>query len=82
LLLKIAIVDEYETKADNFVGGPRKFGTFECKRKCGHMIRYSLVTKEFGILDQNGIILTYFIPERHKHGKWIHLCYFCSECAK
>ena len=82
LLLRIGTIVEYGKRADAFVGGPKKFGTFECKRRCGHRLRYNVITKEFGILDQSGIILTYFIPERQYTGKYCNLCYFHSECGK
>jgi hypothetical protein len=52
---------EYQTKADEFLGGQRGKDTLECSRKDGALLRYNPVTGEFGVL-ANGVIKTYFKP--------------------
>ena len=82
VLLGIATVAEYERRADEFCGGPRRFGTFQCKRKIGDTLRYNMFTKEFGILTSAGRILTYYIPERAVHKKLTNFIYFVAECRR
>ena len=53
---------EYEELADAFLGGAKPGGVHECTRKCGHIIRYDMNTQAYGIVDRDGVILTYFKP--------------------
>ncbi len=54
--------DEYEEWAGAFLGGARPSDVRECVRECGYMIRYDPNTEAFGILDNSGIIRTYYKP--------------------
>jgi len=80
--LHITTMVEYERRADEFCGGPRRFGTFQCQRKIGDRLRYNILTKEFGILTSAGRILTYYIPDRARHKKLFHFFYFIAECRR
>ena len=53
---------EYEELADMFLGSATTSDIHECKRRCGHMIRYDAKTEAFGVLDVDGIILTCYKP--------------------
>lgn len=59
--------DEYETAADEFMGGPRGPKTHECvvpkgSSRAGRVVRYDEGTDQFGILSPEGYILTYYRP--------------------
>jgi hypothetical protein len=90
--------EEYEEQADVFLGRAKPSGVFECKRNCGYMIRYDPTTEAFGVLDNDGIIRTYFKPipcsfvpfakrdavrqSGRCHKYPNNLVYFRVECAK
>ena len=73
---------EYESRADRFLGGPRRVWTLECVRSNGDVVRYNLFTHELGVLGRGGIIRTYFLPSRAVHGEWSNWAYFRRECRK
>lgn len=80
--MRVSNEPEYESRADAFLGGPKKLLTLECKRRSGHLLRYNIWTKEFGVVTSGGIILTYYRPEKRIHKKLTNLCYFLEECGK
>lgn len=51
---------DYEALADTFLGGPRRPGTQEGRRRNGDIIRYNIMSREFGIVTADGFILTYW----------------------
>jgi pyocin large subunit-like protein len=90
--------EEYEAFADGFLGGPATPDIRQCFRKCGHMLRYDPKTEAFGILADDGIILTCYKPvpcakvpfmDRETtrlagrcHKEPNNLVYFSGECKK
>ena len=83
--------DEYERMADEFLGAllshPLDSGMWECYRRKsdgtrGDYIRYNDLTGEFGVLSENNVIRTYFIPDPLDHGMPNNLEYFRLQCGK
>ena len=68
----------YEALADAFLGGPLGATVIECFRTQfdGARVRYDYVSQEFGILDVNRYILTYFKPDPAEHGHSTNRAYF------
>lgn len=66
---------EYEARADTFLGGPMRPGTQEGRRKNGDIVRYNIMTREFGVVTQTGIILTYW-----RLNKRDNMAYFRRTC--
>ena len=81
-LKNISAVDfrDYENLADQFMGGPKRPSVLECKRGGGDTIRFDCKSDEYGIVDSNGMIRTYFKPDPARHGKGSNLNYLCLEC--
>ena len=52
---------DYLNKADVFLGSPITRDMLECTRPSGEYVRYNKVTGEFGVVDKDNFILTYFI---------------------
>jgi len=52
----------YEQMADSFLGGNRQEGVHECVRLCGARLRYDPSSEEYGVLDAQATIRTYFKP--------------------
>jgi hypothetical protein len=85
-----ATADEYETNADRFLGGPMDADTEECFRTkadgtVGDRIRYDRVTQELGILGNDNVIRTYYIPDPvspppRGHTKGTNLQYYQDAC--
>jgi hypothetical protein len=85
-----ATADEYETHADRFLGGPRDADTEECVRTKrdgtpGDRVRYNRVTQEFGILGNDNVIRSYYIPSPtlpppRGHTKGTNLQYYRDAC--
>lgn len=73
---------EYEGRADRFLGGSRWRWTLECVRSNGDVVRYNLLTREFGVLGRGDVIRTYFRPTRAVHGEWSNWKYFRRECDR
>ena len=58
-----ATADDYETLADQFLGGPLGSGVHECTRvRDQDSLRLSLLDEMFGALTANGMIRTLFKP--------------------
>lgn len=89
---------EYEEAADGFLGGTLPQGIHECRRKQGDIIRYNPKGQDYGVLDKEGIIRTYFKPipcssvpasvrqsirqAGRCHGHANNFLYFQSECKR
>src|SRR5262249_24311538 len=69
-------VDEYETRADAFVGGPLGAHTLHAVRVNGDIVRYNTQTQEYAALAGDGFIKTYMIPNPAIHGLPTNLDYF------
>src|SRR3712207_6443200 len=86
--LGVLTPQDYEARADAFLGGAKPRGTRQCTRPrgqyTGDRIRYNDTTKEFGILTRTGVIKTYYILDlsRHRHKYPTDLHYFRSECRR
>ena len=81
-LLGIRSEIEYETAADEFLGGPKRWLTLECQRKKGDRIRYDLFRRRFGVISSTSHIRTFYRPERRITSKFLNVCYFIAECNK
>ena len=53
---------QYELLAENFMTGPLHQDLKQCKRKSGDILRYDVVTEEFGILASKGLVRSYYKP--------------------
>lgn len=74
-------VEEYETKAEEFMNQALTPILVECIRKRdGCRARLSLVTDEFAVMDPSGNIATYFIANTAIHGKASNLEYHRDWC--
>lgn len=87
---------EYEEMADGFLTVGRSATIYECTRTGGAFIRFDSQTDAFGVLDTNGIILTFFklvpcasIPNPQRaaiqmagmcHASATNLLYFRTTC--
>lgn len=62
-----ADADEYEERADTFLGKPAGGTIREYVRKnadqFGDVIKWDTATNEYGVVDSSGTILTYFIVD-------------------
>lgn len=83
---------QYEALADAFLQRPSSSSFKECNRKRGDFLRYDMVTGEFAVLSNNGVIRTYFKPvpcatlppsaRVRCHGYSSNLDYFNAECRR
>jgi len=73
---------EYETMADEFLGGPRSRDTLECLRSDGALLRYNPVTGEFAILARDSTITTYFKPYWRPREPARAAQYFSAQCQQ
>jgi pyocin large subunit-like protein len=73
---------EYELLADSFLGAPLAPGVQEGFRRNGDILRYNIITEEFGVLSRDGFIKTYYKPNPSIHGEATNLQYFQKECLK
>jgi len=80
----VATEDEYERRADTFLGGELNPQTTRegRRRSDGAKLRYNEHTEEFGILSVENVIVTYFKPDPAIHGKANNLQYFYAECRR
>lgn len=94
----IADIAEYERRADSFLGDAKLPHVLECKRKRGDILRFNPHTEEYGVIDNAGIIRTYFRPAPcasipatlrvvvkqagECHEHTDNISYFRSECAR
>ena len=90
--------EEYELKADMFLGPAKAPVVQQCTRRKGDVIRYNPHTEEYGVVDKDGIIRTYYKPvpcttvpafvraavkrSGRCHGYSNNLTYFNAECRK
>lgn len=70
--------EEYELLADYFLGAPRTAGMYECFRRNGAMVRYDILTDEFGVLAADNYIQSYYHPQGHNCAS--NLDYFRKQC--
>ncbi len=70
--------EAYEALADAFLGGALGATVIECRRVQFDQarVRYNYVSQEFGVLDVNDYILTYFKPDPAEHGHPTNRAYF------
>jgi pyocin large subunit-like protein len=68
-------IDDYETMADAFLGGPRDPTVLECIRTDGIIVRYNTVTNDFGAIGSDNIIRTFFKPLRG-------IAYYRENCTR
>ncbi len=83
---------QYEAFADRFMTSPLHYNLKQCERRNGDIVRYDVVTEEFGVLAATGILRTYYKPVRCAdlppgstadcHNFRDNLTYFNYECAK
>jgi hypothetical protein len=80
--------DEYETNADSFTGGPRNpADAEECHRTKrdgtrGDQIRYNSTSEEFGVLGNDNIIRSYYVPDPARHLKASNAVYYQEACLE
>jgi hypothetical protein len=93
-----ASIAEYEQLADAFLGDAKSPDVQECFRPRGDCVRFNPSTDEYGVIDNGGIIRTYFKPipctslptsiraairmAGRCHGQPSNLLYFQSECNR
>ena len=82
-----ATADEYETYADEFNGGPRDAATEQCYRvkrdsSVGDQVRYNTADERFGVLGNDNIIRSYYIPDPFRHGKASNRIYYEDACLE
>lgn len=73
---------QYEAHADAFLTARRRLTTIQCRRPQGDIVRFDLVSKEFGVFNRKGFVTTYFVAKPMYHGYHLNTCYFCHECRK
>ena len=75
---------DYEARADAFLGGPKPGHVLECDRvmPSGNVrrCRYDPVTNEYGVLADDGCMVTYFRPTLGKHPFATNEAYFRARC--
>jgi pyocin large subunit-like protein len=73
--------EEYEERADAFLGGPFDATTMmECTDSKGDYIRYNRVTSEFAVVTRANIIRTYFKLRLRRHKRMSDLMAFRARC--
>lgn len=72
--------EEYERLADAFMFGPLSANIEECVRVQGGFCRYDRDTQEYGTVNAQGFLCTYFIPDPAIHGERTNLEYFHKRC--
>lgn len=79
----ITTKEAYLARAVLFLGEPKPDYTLERLRpRDRDTLRYNYVTQEFGIVNEDGFILTYFILGTNEHGFSTNRSYFNFECSK
>jgi len=79
----VATEADYLHLADCFLGGPASPTTLEHVRVQGDVIRFDTATNEFGVLDDNRTIRTYFRPVPGvTHRRRTNLEYYQATCRK
>jgi len=71
---------QYEVLADAFLTTGIRETIMQCTRPQGEIVRYDMITEEFGVLKTNGFVRTYFLAKPILHGYATNLCYFYAEC--
>lgn len=60
---------EYLARADAFLGGPKSKTAQECRRPWNNdLVRFDPATDEYGVMDKDGYIKTYYQPDPEEHG--------------
>lgn len=82
-----ATADEYETRADEFNGGPRDANTDQCHRRkrdgsVGDQVRYNGADERFGVLGNDDVMRSYYIPDPQRHGKANNRIYYTEACLE
>jgi len=80
LLVRAINEGDYELRADDFVGNPRRSTSHECTRANGDFVRFDPFTNEYAVVSVAGIIRTYFIAEPIVHGYMTNYEYFNHSC--
>lgn len=83
--LGVATLEEYIKKADIFLGGPKDSDIIECVRQNGNILRYNPVSDEFGVIDANKVILTFYVINldlRAKAKYPTNINYFQRQCLQ
>ena len=81
----LGIADEsaYAEQADNFLARSRESGVYEFRRPWNNdRVRYDPTTQEFGVLDADGYIKTYYKPNPARHGFRTNQEYFEYERSR
>lgn len=75
--------NQYEQMADKFIGfNPLPKYTLQSKRpRENDLIRYNSMTNEFGIMDKDGYIRTYFKPSTSEHWLPRNLDYYFANAV-
>ena len=82
---RLGIGDEgtYLRKADSFLGSPKPRTAHEFRRSWNNdLVRYDPTADEYGVLDEDGYIKTYYKPDPEKHGFRTNWDYFEYERAR
>ena len=81
--LGIADWQEYLTRADAFLGGPKSKTAHEFRRPWNNdLVRFDPETDEYGVLDKDGYIKTYYKPDPKEHGFQTNWEYFEYEKSR
>jgi|GEM_PF-1886495 len=70
---------EYEKRAATFMLGDLSPGVLEKTNSYGDIIRYNVLTDEFGMFSKQGFIRTYYKPDLQIHKLPTHLDYFYAQ---
>src|SRR5438105_1271984 len=73
-------VDDYDARADAFMTCDKRPSMLECRRATGRLCRYDRATDEYGVIGQDGCLVTYFKPNPAIHGKGTNEAYFRAHC--
>ena len=76
--LGLRSVEDYCWRADEFLGGLKGLRVVECTRRGGDRVRYDTETHEFGTIDMNSKLRTFYRVRPHLR----NLSYFRAKCAE
>jgi len=92
--LHVATKEEYEVRADEMFVIPRPSDVEECLRPDGDLIRFNRTTQEYGVIDVDRVIRTFFLPIPCRslsvenrlpgrcHNERSNLAYFKRNCSR
>jgi filamentous hemagglutinin len=75
-------MDEYETRADAFLGVPVTDTVLEAVRQDGRRCRFDPNTDEFEVIAADGHVVTFFRPDPLVHGHPTNLAYFQADSLR